>query len=172
MYFLLNMGIFHCHVSLPEGSWMGLFLDPPNFCWDHHLPLQKWWDYEQTNKQNSPRYFYSRMGFHFATLSNNYVRSQIGSCLAGENIQTSCETTTSKRGFDMYFNVFQCWPQLKRYSTPQSVPWRFLREVLSRDQGIDFWDALPPSHSHKHNITFLGRNTKPLPTHLSNNCCH
>ena len=52
MYFLLNMGIFHCHVSLPEGSWMGLFLDPPNFCWDHHLPLQKWWDYEH-DKQTS-----------------------------------------------------------------------------------------------------------------------
>lgn len=50
----------------------------------------------QTNKQNSARYLHRRMGVHFATLSNNYVRSQIGSFLAGENIQTSCETPPPK----------------------------------------------------------------------------
>ncbi len=27
MYFLLKMGIFHCYVSLPEGSWICLFGD-------------------------------------------------------------------------------------------------------------------------------------------------
>ena len=34
MYFLLNMGIFHCYVSLPKGSWVIPLFTKPVF-WHH-----------------------------------------------------------------------------------------------------------------------------------------
>ena len=41
MYFLLNMVIFHCYVSLLEGKmYMGLIIKGPSFQEYHHFPCE------------------------------------------------------------------------------------------------------------------------------------